>query len=355
MFIFTVSKNKDLREWERYHLEKGFEIFVVNNGDLIFDQNPNFHLLTPEISENVGHTTQQEFLMNQFYKSVEKDCFIFFIDDDEFLEINEEITDSCLLNWKIFNGEFFPKTNLNRVTKVCAKSNQNLELKLHKIANKQVPTLKNSFIRHVVFTGVEEFNRKLKLRRGTERQNYLNIRIKPFFECAPLRTFQMCILMDDFNKIQPLRELYPNITFFTVSKLIPYGNDIESVPFDYWIVPELFIFKYALENHLDIVLKYASLMNLDSIEIDDEFEKVNLHRVIHHYPILKQSQKVISKFKKFGLFKYSDIFKFMLQFTESEEWESKSFMIEFSRFFSNEVDETIGKSRRLDMIKCLIR
>ena len=406
--IFTISKNNNITNWAKYHLDRGFEIFVIDNGNLKVSEeilnNHSFHIDLPKLSQTfLGHVNQQEFLMNKFYSSVkEKNVLIYFIDDDEFIVENEPLKGNTYLNWRIFNGQYFPETQLNEFFKPVAVSCQNITLKIHSIIFNQpfeslvmssektdsdkngiesssegteriifdgngnridpkVGSLKGNFknyLKHVQFTSVQDFNKRLSDRPVFEESEYFRIRLKGFWECCSIPQFQMCVIMDNYDKLNVLRKIYPNITFFVHSSVVPEGGDIEVIPLEYWICPEMFIFKYAEENHFNIILKRASKIKTKTIDIEDEFKEINLYRTIHHYPILKNSKKVIKRFKQYGFFDFLDIIRMNKHAKEISNssgnvFESKSFLIECERMNSDEIDETIGMNMFVDIIKTI--
>ena len=56
--------------------------------------------------------------MNNFYKDFkEENTLIYFIDDDEYIVQEEPLKGNTYLNWKIFNGEYFPMTDMNETIK----------------------------------------------------------------------------------------------------------------------------------------------------------------------------------------------------------------------------------------------
>lgn len=354
--IFTVSKNNDIREWQSYHLSKNFDIYVVNNGNIKYFENEHFYIILPDYSEELlGHINQQQYLMNMFYKNYKKEALIYFIDDDEYVVENEPIKDNTYLNWKIYNKEYYPNTHLNMYFKPVVKTNQNIIINLHNItfldnletnivrdgnnnlieANiqfiKEQP-FKNYIIHHQ-YTSLEEFNNKLSMRSSYEKLKYLKIRTKGFYECINMKQFHMCIILDCYDKLDILRKIYPRITFFIITSIVPQCADIEIVPNEFLNCIEQYIFRYAEENALDIVIKRASKINTEEIDIKDEFKNVNMSKTINHYnelKIFKDSNVMnIKKYKEYGFYNYLDIVK-MNQFLKNINqvtFESKSFKI----------------------------
>lgn len=367
--IFTVSKNNNLSNWQEYHLSKDFEIYVVDNGNIEYFQNDKFHIIKPDYSEDVlGHVNQQEYLMNMFYKCYKKDALIYFIDDDEYIVENEPIKDNTYLNWKIFNKDYYPITNLNMYFKPVVKTNQNILLKIHNIfflndsidnivrdgnnniINSNIQFIKEqsfkNYIIHYQYTSIDNFNNKLLIRPSYEKLKYFKIRLNGFYECINMKTFHMCVILDNYDKIEILRKIYPRITFFIITSIIPQGADMEIIPYESLNCPEQYIFKYAEENSLDIIIKKASKINTDIIDIKDEYKNINMNKILKHYNELNQlkyfkecsqgmsSRNVfklidIKSYKDYGLFNYLDIVK-MNQFIKKLDnisFESKSFKI----------------------------
>ena len=371
--IFTVSKDNNIIDWEDYHIKNNFEIYLVDNGNTTYKQHEKFHIMKPKITqEMIGHVNQQEYLMNDFYQSFHDDALIYFIDDDEYVVEVEPLKGNTNLNWRIWNGEYYPKTSLNDFFKPIVKTNQNIILKIHgliksseqnsikvydgngKEINSNIKLLNGVFknyIKHIQFTSVDSFNSKLLSRPFFEESEYFKIRLNAFWECCPLIPFHMCVIMDDFDKIEYLNNIYPKISFFAISSVIPSNVNVEIIPKEYWICPERFIFKFAEENSFNVVIKRASRINIRKIDIEDEWKNINIYKTIHHYPFLKKSKKIIKRFKNYGLFRFIDIVqfnKYMKDFQESIE--SKPFKIEFERFKSKEIDEKIGNNMLLDLL-----
>ena len=394
--IFTVSKNSDLRHWESYHLDKLFEIYVIDNGNLIYNVNKNFHILVPNYSQDIlGHATQQEYLMNMFYKNYSDNALIYFIDDDEYIVENEPLKGNTYLNWKIYNGKYYPNTSLNMYFKPVVKTNQNIHITLHNIVflndnqtnisklnqnqtltnntqkaiskdnneraittNETLENISNevrdgnnelidadnqfleckpykNYIIHHQYTSLKDFNNKLSIRPSYEKSKYLKIRIKGFYECMNIKDFHMCIILDNYDKLDILRKLYHKITFFIITPVIPNGADIEIVPNEYIKCPEQYIFKYAEYNVLDIVIKRASKINTNIIDIEDEYKNVDINKTIKHYQELQLFNHLlidnIKTYKEYGLFNYIDIVKMnqIMNNLKVLSFESKSYKIIF--------------------------
>lgn len=377
--IFTISKNNDIRNWQKYHLDKDFEIYVVDNGNITLSEHPKTHVMKPVIKQSeLGHVNQQEYLMNNFYKDFkEKDTLLYFIDDDEYVVQEEPLKGNTYLNWKIFNGEYFPMTDMNETIKpVVISCQEGITLKIHQIIsmkpvkiydgnNSEITYnqnhLKGSFknyLEHHQFESVEDFNKRILVRPQFERMKYLKLRSRTFFECSNIKQFQMCVILDDYDRMETLQKIYPMITFFICSSVVPQKENVETVPMSYWYCPEEYIFRYAEENSFDIVLKRASKMKTDVLDIEDEYKPVNIYKTIHHYPILNHSTKIIRKFKEYGQFSFYDIclmnarVRFLKKY-DDEVFESKSFKIECERLKSTENDVSIGESVEIDLLKAL--
>ena len=356
-----------------------YEIFVIDNGSVLIDiTSEHIKITKPKYSQNfLGHVNQQEYLMNDFYDSIKEDnILIYFIDDDEYIIENESLKGNTYLNWKIWNGRYHPNTYLNTFFKPIVLSNQNISLKIHSIIFKEekhlpiydgngsiidekVSSLSGSFknyIEHHQYDSIENFNKRLSIRPYYEESDYFKIRLKGFWECCPIPLFQMCIIMDNYDRINILRKIYPRITFFICSSIIPEGGDIEVVPIEYWICPEQYIFKYAQENCFNIIIKKASKIKTKIIDINDEYKDINIYKTIHHYPILSNSKKIVKKYKQFGYFDYLDIVQmneYVLKLNTNYIFESKSFLIEFERIKSKDIDESIGINMFVDLLKSI--
>lgn len=421
--IFTISKNSDLRRWQEYHISKDFEIFVINNGNITYNNHSKLHILFPDYSQDIlGHVNQQEYLMNMFYKNYKEEALIYFIDDDEYIVENEYIKGNTYLNWKIYNGSYYPNTHLNMFFKPVVKTNQNVHICLHNIVFLESDSVSNTddskdnsisnineiskniskadsirdsndnsirdiskddskdnlvrdgnnnvvdaniqfikeqsfknYIIHYQYTSLEELSKKVSMRPSYEQIKYLKIRTKGFYECCDIKSFHMCIILDNYNIINIIRKIYPRLTFFIITSIIPLGADIEIIPNAFLKCPEQYIFKYAEENSLDIIIKRASKININDIDFKNEYKDVDMYKSINHYKELQFLNSVfennlkdshsthlfmnLKRFKEYGMYDYLDIIKinqFIDNFKELS-FESKSFkiIVEFiSKYFS---------------------
>lgn len=370
--IFTVSKNSDIREWASYHISSGFEIYVANNGNVLYETNPMLHVIKPYISESIGHTTQQEYLINEFYNNYKDNALLFFIDDDEYIHLNTELKGNTYLNWKVFNGKYYPVTELNKYFKPVVLSNQNVKLTIHRIVSSEpivvydgngsviskdsvtLDGIYTNYIEHRQFVSVDDFNRRLLMRPYNERLKYLKLRVKHFWQCVAIPDFWMCVILDDYDKIEQIRTVYPKLVFFVCNSIVPVGADIESVPIDYWYCPERYIFQYAEKQSINVVIKRASVMKDDLIDIDDDYKLVNLYKTCHHYPILKKSKKFITRYREYGYFSFYEIYQFNHSIGPNDVYESKSFKIDVERMGSEIVKETLGDDVHIDLLAVLL-